>query len=475
MSTVKNSISFYSENIHLDDGTLAAGEVRCTPGEALEVKLGERSSESIELSQSAHIALGRFDPHVHFRSAAIPTKEQFDTFGYTNGSYEDVVSAIEKANELYSIRSGCLAALNGGVTAVGAMGNTAWGPVGKQRHEVTQKHYTEKGEIPIVVWPRMEPDAPAIAGHEGKDFGSTFGGSGLTGKVRSDMYALWKGQAVSYHNDQARSDESLQEYKDRENPDQVLLHHQYFNGDTVLACQKETMEIAKEAGVSSLLARHISTGPALQQIVDASKKMPYKLPAEIGLDYIYWCQERLLTQKRETALINYRRPAHPTQKDQKHLIELTRELVRSDYDIFFGTDHAPHPIAAKAFNNGLPGSPGTRNIEHSLQFYLELVENYGYTWSDIDRLASINPAKHMAQFFDFPFEVGSMKSGAMANLTIFDPNVNYKVDETQLTKTLEDPNYHSAMKGETGLKGQTLYTVTNGAVWQIGSALKRIN
>lgn len=475
MSTSKQSITFHCENIHLDDRAIASGDVTCTAGEPLQLSLGQNSADSIKLGESVHISLGRFDPHVHFRSAAIPTREQFEAGGFSNASYEDTVAAIKKSNDLYSVRSGCLAALHGGVTAVGAMGNTPWGPVGAKRHQLTQEHYNREGEIPIVVWPRMEPNAPAIPGHEGKDFGSTFGGSGLTGKARSDMYALWKGQAVSYHNDQARSDETLQQFKDRTNPDQILLHHQYFNGDTVLACQKETMEIAKAAGVSSLLARHISTGPALQQIVDASKVMPYKLPAEIGLDYVYWCQERLLTQKRETALINYRRPAHPTKEDQRHLIELTLELVRADYDIFFGTDHAPHPKAAKAFSNGLPGSPGTRNIEHSLQYYIELIENYGYTWHDIDRLASINPAKHMAQFFDFPFEVGRMESGAMANLTIFDPTAAYEVCERSLSERLEDPHYHSALNGEAGLKGKTLFTVSNGTVWQIGKTITKLN
>ncbi|MCH6256382.1 amidohydrolase family protein [Puniceicoccaceae bacterium K14] len=475
MSVSKKSISFHCENIHLDDGTMAAGEIACAPNEPLVVSLGQKTSDSVKLPTDAHIALGRFDPHVHFREAVIPSKEQYEECGYASGSYEDVVNNIKKANGLYSIRSGCLAALHGGVTAVGAMGNTPWGPVGEKRHKLTQSHYSKHGDIPIVVWPRMEPDAPSIAGHEGKDFGSTFGGSGLTGKARADMYKLWRGQAVSYHNDQARSDETLQDFKDRENPDQRLLHHQYFNGDTVLACQKETMEIAKEAGLSSLLARHISTGPALQQIADAAKEMPYKLPAEIGLDYVYWNQERLLTQKKEIALINYRRPAHPTKADQQSLIELTRDLVRSDYAVFFGTDHAPHPIEAKAFKDGLPGSPGTRNIEHSLQFYLELVENYGYSWFDIDKLASINPAKHMAQFFEFSLEVGTMQSGAMANLTIFNPNVEYTVKEGSLKTSLEDPYYHSALIGESGLRGKTLFTVSNGTVWEIGEKISKLN
>ena len=130
------------------------------------------------------------------------------------------------------------------------------------------------------------------------------------------------------------------------------------------------------------------------------------------------------------------------------LIELTLETVRDGYAIFFGSDHAPHSREAKEFHNGLPGSPGTRNIEHSLQFYCELVNHYGYRWADIDRLAAINPAKHVAQFYEFPYEIGALKTGAMANLAIFDPEVPYQVDEAALASELEDPEYHSAMTGE---------------------------
>ncbi|MBK1877335.1 hypothetical protein [Pelagicoccus mobilis] len=476
MSETKAALRIFSKNIHLDDGSLATGAVICVPGEPLKLDLDADAPSDIKLPDSAHIALGRFDPHVHFRETATPTREEVEEHGPADTDYETLVANIDAANKLYSIRSGCLSALKGGVCSVGAMGNTPWGPVGPYRHERIQKHYTEKALFPIIMWPRMEPGAAAIPGHEGKDFGSTFGGSGLTGQARRDMFELWRGQAVSYHNDQARGDETIAEFKDRIQPNEVLLHHEYFNGDTVLACQAETMQIAKEAGLSSLLARHIPTGPALQQILDARSEMPYALPAEIGLDYMYWNRERLLTQEHGVAMINYRRPAHPSREDQLALIELTRDTVRSGDDtIFFGTDHAPHAPASKKFKDGFPGAPGTRNIEHSLQFYGELMSNYGFTHHDIDRLASINPAKHMAKFFDFPYEVGTMADGAMANLAIFVPDAPYTVDEKNLATWLEDPNYHSAMKGESGLRGQSLFTVSNGRVWDVQNRPKTLN
>ncbi len=475
MSETGQTIRFHCQNIHLDSGEIAAGEVSCTKGEPLELTLGTKSGESIKLPDTAHIALGRVDPHVHFRECAEPTPEEVEAYGPDGIDYDQLIQSIRSTNAQYSIRSGCLAALKGGVCIVGAMGNTPWGPVGPYRHQRSQDYYTEASLLPIILWPRMEPGGPPIPGHEGKDFGSTFGGSGLTGQTRRDMYTLWEGEAVSYHNDQPRTYETITEFKNRTHPDPRLLHHEYFDGSTVLACQKETMDLAESVGVSSLLARHIPTGPSLQQILDRARDASFKLPAEIGLDYIYWCRERLLEQTSEIALINYRRPAHPSLEDQQSLILLTQETVRAGYSIFFGSDHAPHARAAKEFKNGLPGSPGTRNIEHSLQYYFELTSTYGYTWHDIDRLASINPAKHVSQFFPFPLEIGTLQSGAMANLAIFDEAAGYRVNEAKLNRELEDPEYHSALKGEAGLRGQSLFTVVNGKVYDVKSKITALN
>ncbi len=475
MSNSSQTIRFHSSQIHLDSGEIAPGEVVCAPNEPLELFPGMRSADSIKLPDTVHIALGRVDPHVHFRESATPTRSEFEEWGPTGTDYESLIESIDKANRSYSVRSGCLAALKGGVCIVGAMGNTPWGPVGPYRHQRAQDHYNEKSLLPIVVWPRMEPDAAPISRHEGKDFGSTFGGSGLTGDARKKMYSLWKGEAISYHNDQARPTETLEAFKERVRPDLRLLHHEYFDGSTVLACQKETMDLAESVGVSSLLARHIPTGPALQQILDRASSSSFALPAEIGLDYVYWCRERLLEQDSEIALINYRRPAHPSYEDQQSLIHLTKETLNKGYSIFFGTDHAPHAKAAKAFSNGLPGSPGTRNIEHSLQYYFELHARYGYSWNEIDRLAAINPAKHMSQFASFPYEIGTMETGAMANLAIFDDSVQYSVDESLLAQQLEDPEYHSALSGEAGLRGKSLFTVVNGRVYDVEAEIKALN
>ncbi len=68
-----------------------------------------------------------------------------------------------------------------------------------------------------------------------------------------------------------------------------------------------------------------------------------------------------------------------------------------------------------------------------------------------------------------------MQTGAMANLAIFDETATYEVDEDRLAEELEDPEYHSALKGEPNLRGHSLFTVVNGKVYDVQSTITALN
>lgn len=470
------SISFRTRHLHLDDGTIVPGWVRCTPGEPLEVKPGCQDSADVHLSDDTHIALARTDPHVHFRESYVPSLEEFEADPYhpDDLSYDDLVQRVHAANRLYNTFRGSLAALRSGIWLIGAMGNTPWGPIGETRWKKTCDQYQKNSWVWSHVWPRMEPDVPPISGQEEKDFGSTFGGSGLSATAREAMYMQRKGGMVSYHNDQPRTDESLSEFKARVSPPDYLLQPLYFDGDTVLACQTDTLELARKANLKSLLTRHIPTGPALDMLIRARSGHPSELPTEIGLDYLYFNRDML--ESRHTRMINYRRPALPSEQDQAELIALTRERGRArDPLAFLGTDHAPHPIEAKRFNDeGLPGSPGTRLLEHSHQVHMHLVLKHGFTHADIDWLTAKAPAKYMAQSVEFPYPVGEMATGAMANLVMFHPDKPYQVEEDLLRRELCDPHYHTAYRDES-LNGRVFYTVVHGVAFDVRGQIHPMN
>ena len=468
---MSKKIIFETQNLHTDDGEVRPAKVVCVPGEPLQI--GSTETVTHKLPPNYHIALAFVDGHVHYRQSVVPSRELFAQSNIKDKSHDEVVAAVQIANDAYDVFRGSLAALKGGVWAVGAMGNTPFPPTFERIWDLTVQMYRSQSKVFTHVWQRMEPGVPPIDGQEGKDFATTFGGLGLSYDARRKMFLPWKGRAVSFHNDQPRDGETIEQFRDRVKPDLALLHHLYFDGDTVLASQRETFNLAYEVGLASILARHIPTGPALEMVLVERDMGGLEFPAEIGLDYLYFNRDML--EGRGTSMINYRRPALPSEEDQRSLIEITRELARKrDPLTHIASDHAPHTPEAKKFKDGFPGSPGTRIIEHYFQVLNNLVINHGYTWGDVIHLACVTPAKYLAKYREFPFEVGTMQSGAMANLMVFDPDVAYTPDEAALREQLQDPHYHTAYRDEK-LRGKVMFTVVNGKVYDVNEKIKEKN
>ncbi len=472
---MKKTITFQAQHLHLDSGEIVPAWIRCSPGEPLDIKLGQRHSVDIELTDELHVALARVDPHVHFRESVIPSPEEFakDPYHPADQTYESLLERIQNEKQNYDVQRGSLAALKGGVWLVGAMGNVAWPPLGRERWEKMDRYYREQAQVFTHVWPRIELGIPPIVGQEEKDFGSTFGGSGIATEQRREMYFQRQGGMISYHNDKPRDDISMAEFREQVQPPGYLLHHLYYDGERVLAAQREIFDIAREAQLKRLLTRHIPTGPALEMILTSRVESEVELPAEVGLDYLYFNRDML--HSRATRWINYRRPALPSCEDQASLIELTREAAqRHDPLTFIGSDHAPHTFQAKQMKeDGLPGSPGTRVLEHTQQVLMNLIHTHNFSHADVDWLTSIVPARYIAQYRDFPYPVGKMEAGAMANLVIFNSHETYQVDEAQLRKQLYDPEYHTAYRDES-LRGKVYFTVVNGQVYDVQHEVKAL-
>lgn len=466
------AIRFRTKNLHLNSGEIVPAVTACIPGQALEILPFEASAD-IVLADNAHTALARCDPHVHARESVMPTREEFEKQKIHETDYMQTVNAILDANQHYNACMASLAALKGGVWMIGCMGNTPWGPIGPQRWEETLAHYQKNSHVRVHVWPRMEPGVEPIPDQEGKDFGSTFGGSGLSPKDRDDMYSLYRGCDVSFHNDGPRPNETIDQFFRRCSDPLVQKHHLYFDWKTVLASQRETIALAREHGLRSLRARHVPTGSAFEMLLQERKIGNLELPIEVGLDYMYWNYHMVLNHP--TGMINYRRPAFPSMNEQISLIELVKKNA-DDETIHFGSDHAPHSKAAKDFKNGLPGSPGTRILEHSHQIHMSLVHQHEFSHQQIDNLAAIHPALYMQRYCveEFPFPIAKMESGAMANLVVFDPDCSYTVDEQALSNQLDDVEYHSPLRTEK-LKGKVLFTVVNGRVWDVAGGINRLN
>ena len=261
---------FETKHIHLDSGETVQGQVVCAPGEALEVHPGRKGGADITLPDSVHIMPGIFDTHVHFRKSCLPTREVFEMWEKTHPlgiSYSQLVRVLTTEAELYNAWKGSLAALKGGVVAVGCQGNTYFSPTGEARWRAMDAMYRQEAIILTHVWPRMEPGIPLIEGQAEKDFKATVGGKGHSPEIEREMYLSREGGIVMYHNDQVREDETMLEFMSRVNPSPELLHHKYFDRETVLASQRRTIQNARDADLQTLITMHIPVGEALDMIL----------------------------------------------------------------------------------------------------------------------------------------------------------------------------------------------------------------
>ncbi|MRR36412.1 dihydroorotase, partial [bacterium] len=116
------------------------------------------------------------------------------------------------------------------------------------------------------------------------------------------------------------------------------------------------------------------------------------------------------------------------------------------------TDHAPHHLDEKdvEFNEALNGIIG---LETSLPLSLKLVQEGILSLPALVEKMSSNPAKILG------IERGTLKSGAVADVTIIDPNAVWTVEADKLaSKSKNSPFLGCEMKGAAA------YTIVGGVV-----------
>ena len=458
-----------SKNIHFLE-VIRPARLRVVAGEALEVLAYEGSCDW-DFEQT-HIAPAISDPHVHFRESYSPSQQEWEEYwelDFIKNDYKETLQKIVLEKQNYSVKNGILASLKGGVWFVGAMSNTTFPAITEKIWKKTIQQYQNtllvgrKNPLYFHLWHYAHPKAEKIMGQCAKDFGSTFGAGGFSKQERENIYKKHQNCDIRFHNDRARKESITQFLKKQTTNPEALLHDWYYSGDLVLQEQQEVYNLAKKYQLATLIPLHIPTGSALEQALRFQKENILNIELEIGLDYLvnHWEQKK----NDPTRWYNYRRPAHSSKQEQIFLIELLKKNTHN-LNLWIGSDHAPHTKKTKKWKNKLPSVPGTRCIEFFGSILQELVNNWGFSYLEIDKIASYNPAKHLQKYrqkyASFPYPVGAIQSGNMANLRVFNPHLKPKVSEQTMAKQLQDNEYHSSLCQRDDLKGKNLMTIVNG-------------
>lgn len=199
-------------------------------------------------------------------------------------------------------------------------------------------------------------------------------------------------------------------------------------------------EIAAAASIGAPVhICHVSTRGSVELIRDA-KRRGVKVTAETCPHYLLLTEDAL--KKRDA---DYRmNPPLRTEEDRLALLEGLKDGTIDAVS----TDHAPHTPEEKA--DFLTAPNGSIGMETSLAAVLTALDGV-LTLSQILEKMSWNPAK----ILNIP--VGTLQTGANADIVLFDPEQRWTVDEN----ALHGKSRNTPFKGMT-LKGKVLLTIFRG-------------
>ena len=189
---------------------------------------------------------------------------------------------------------------------------------------------------------------------------------------------------------------------------------------------------------------HISTKTSVNMIRDA-KKRGVKVTCETCPHYYFFTQDEVL-ESGTNAKMN---PPLRTEEDRDEII---KGLQDGTIDAII-TDHAPHSEEEK--QKELAKAPnGIIGFETALAATITaLVDKQKLSYLDMVRLMSYGPAKVLG------IERGEIKEGAIADLTIFDPEKEYIYTEESIVSKSKNTPFIGKK-----LKGQVMYTIVNGEI-----------
>ena len=190
---------------------------------------------------------------------------------------------------------------------------------------------------------------------------------------------------------------------------------------------------------------HISTKTSVNMIRDA-KKRGVKITCETCPHYYSFTQDEVLVSGTNAKM----NPPLRTEIDKQAIIQ---GLKDGTIDAII-TDHAPHSEEEKA--RELSKAPnGIIGFETALAATITNLVEPGYiTYLDMVRLMSYNPSRILKLS-----NRGEIKEGKIADLTIFDPNIEYIYQKESIVSKSKNTPFIGKK-----LKGLVRYTIVSGKI-----------
>ncbi len=216
-----------------------------------------------------------------------------------------------------------------------------------------------------------------------------------------------------------------------------------------IPAQAEEIMIARDIALAELTGgrlhiAHVSTAGSVDVIRTAKKRGIAELTAETCPHY-FSITEEAVEGYNTNAKVN---PPLRTQAD----VDAIREGLRDGTIDVISTDHAPHHMDEKLGEFDLAPS-GISGLETSLGLCMKLVEEGVLTVKELVEKIALNPARIVG------INKGKLKAGFDADITIMDPNKEYRVDAADFLSKGKNTPF-----GGWVLKAKPLVTIVRGRI-----------
>ena len=195
------------------------------------------------------------------------------------------------------------------------------------------------------------------------------------------------------------------------------------------------LALAKLSG-GQLHIAHVSTAGSVE-LIRRAKGEKIRVTAEVTPHHLTLTEERVAGLN-TSAKVN---PPLRTKQDTKALLKGLKEGV---IDII-ATDHAPHTEAEKS-QDFLKAPFGISGLETAMGSLMSLVHSGELALATLIAKLTAEPAKIIGSRFG---SLGTLKVGTLADINIFDPNMEWVVDpQAFASKGRNTPLAGSVLKGK---------------------------
>jgi dihydroorotase len=201
---------------------------------------------------------------------------------------------------------------------------------------------------------------------------------------------------------------------------------------------------------------HVSTAGSVE-LIRRAKDKGLAVTAEVTPHHLTLTETRVMgikTGKNERLVYDTNAKVNPPLRTEEDIDALIQGLKDGTVDAI-GTDHAPHTIADKICEFGLAAF-GISGLETAFGCLMSLVQGDRLSLNTLISKLTVEPAKIIGNKYG---ELGTLKPGSRADVTIFNPTTDWLVDSRKFASKGKNTPFNNYK-----FKGKVLMTITSGQV-----------